>query len=358
MNKILKQAFYSTSTGFSSADKLYKRLKPTYPELTLKEVKEFVKNQYTSQVNAPIRKQKKFNSIIAYHPKECYQMDIMVYDRYAFNNYKYILVIVDVYSRYAQARAMTTRAMSTVMKNIKDIMDEMGIPKNINCDNEFNKHEFNKYAQDNKITMHYSQPDELNKNAIVERLNYTISSRIMKWRTGSGRYDWNKVLPEIMDNYNTDYHSTIKTTPYDVFFGKDVNHQTINKVDSKFNVGDRVRLRIEKKVFGKSDVLKYSQIIYLINKIKGDKIYLTNTETQTELKTYVKPAQLKSVGDIQYIDQPEKEHAPVHKEIQKERKMTRVLNKEGIQKVPELRRSARERKPNQLISDEGERIIW
>jgi hypothetical protein len=129
-------------------------------------------------------------------------------------------------------------------------------------------------------------------------------------------------------------------------------------VSAEFSVGDRVRLRIEKKVFGKSDVLKYSKIIYLIHKIKGDKIYLTNTETETELKTYVKPAQLKAIGDIQYIDQHEKEHEPIHKEIQKERKMTRVLNKEGIEKVPELRRSARERKPNQLLTEKGERIIW
>ena len=358
MNSILKKSFYDTSLGFSSADKLYRRLKPSHPQLTLKEVKEFVKKQYTSQVNAPIRKQKQFNSIIAFHPKECYQMDMMIYDRYAYHNYKYILVVVDVYSRYAQARALTSREMPKVMKHIKDIMDEMGIPENINCDNEFNNNEFNKYAQDNKITMHYSQPEQLYKNAIVERLNYTISNRLMKWRTGSGRYDWNKVLPEIMDNYNTDYHSTIKTTPYDVFFGNDVNHQVINRVTATFKVGDRVRLRIEKKVFGKSDVVKFSKAIHLINKIKGDKFYLTNTETQTELKTYVKPAQIKAVGDIQYIDQKETEHEPIHQAIQKERKKTRVLNKEGIAKVPELRRSARERKPNQLISDKGEKVIW
>jgi hypothetical protein len=33
----------------------------------------------------------------------------MVYDRYEYHNYKYIFVIVDIYSRYADARAMTNR---------------------------------------------------------------------------------------------------------------------------------------------------------------------------------------------------------------------------------------------------------
>ena len=66
----------------------------------------------------------------------------------------------------------------------------------------------------------------------------------------------------------------------------------------------------------------------------------------------------KAVGDIQYIDQKETEHEPIHQATQRERKETRVLNKEGIAKVPELRRSARERKPNQLLTDKGERVIW
>lgn len=360
MNKILKEAFYSANTGFSSAEKLYKRLKPDHPELTLKEVKEFVKKQFTSQVNAPIRKQKKFNSIVAYHVGECFQMDIMVYDRYAYHNYKYILVIVDVYSRYAQARAMTSRTMATIMKNTKDITDEMGIPENINCDNEFNKNEFNKWAQDNNITMHYSQVEEIHKNAVVERLNYTISNRLMKWRTATGRYDWNKVLPEIMDNYNTDYHSTIKTTPFDIFTGKDVNHQILNRIKVKFNVGDQVRLRIEKKIFGKSDVLKYTREIYIINKIKGDKIYIANSTTGEELKEYVRPVQLKPVGEIQYKENVEQEQEPIHKEIQKERKIVRVMNKEGVEQTKEsIKRELRPRKPSsQLITNKGERLIW
>jgi hypothetical protein len=31
-------------------------------------------------------------------------MDIMVYNRFQYDNYKYILTCVDVYSRYAQAK--------------------------------------------------------------------------------------------------------------------------------------------------------------------------------------------------------------------------------------------------------------
>jgi hypothetical protein len=40
----------------------------------------------------------------------------MIYDRY-----EYILVVVDIYSRYADARPLTNRENKTIMENLKDI---------------------------------------------------------------------------------------------------------------------------------------------------------------------------------------------------------------------------------------------
>lgn len=355
----ISKYYYDPKFGLSSADKLYQKLKKIEPTITLKEVKAFVNKQFAAQVSKPIRKPKEYSTIVAPSVGNNYQMDIMVYDRYAYNSYRYILVIVDVYSRYALARAMTNRTMPTIMKNIKEIFDEMGIPKNINADNEFNTKEFNKYAEQHGIITHYSQPDEINKNAIVERLNRTIAELIQKWRISSGRYDWNKILPKIMDNYNTNYHKTIKTTPYDVFFKNDINLQDIKKIIHKYTIGDQVRLRIEKKVFGKADELTYSKDIYLINKIKGNKIYVTNSRTGVDVKEHFKPYQLKPVGEIQYKENIEQEHEPVHKETQKERKMVRVLNKEGIKKNEvAIKRNLRERKPNQLEDVKYGKIVY
>ena len=55
-------------------------------------------------------------------------MDIMIYDRYEFRKYKYILVIIDIHSRYVKARAMTNRENQTIIKNIDEILNEMGKP--------------------------------------------------------------------------------------------------------------------------------------------------------------------------------------------------------------------------------------
>jgi hypothetical protein len=356
----ISKYYYDPKTGFTSAEKLYKKLVKVDPEVTMKQVKTFIKNQFTAQVNKPIHKPKEFSNIVSPSVGNNFQIDIIVYDRYAYNKYKYILCCLDVYSRYASCRAMTNRNMSTIMNNVESIFEEMGEPNHINCDNEFNKNEFNKMAKEKGITMHYSQPDEINKNSIVERFNRTLAELIQKWRTATGKYDWYKVLPDIVANYNNTYHSTIKTTPSAVFNKDELPQIRIKKVKHSFNIGDQVRLKIQKKIFDKGDVLKYSKDIYLISDIDKNRIYVKNIRTGNELNDYVKPYQIVPVGEIQYKETVEKEQEPIHKTTQQERRITRRMNIEGVEKTEQsLRRSARQRKPEaQLISSKGEKIVW
>ena len=70
---------------------------------------------------------------------------------------------------------------------------------------------------------------------------------------------WYKVLDDIVYNYNHSYHRTIKATPYDVWRGKDTNKQSIKFVDYDFKVGDKVRIKLVKKVFTKGDAVKFIQ---------------------------------------------------------------------------------------------------
>ena len=43
---------------------------------------------------------------------------------------------------------MTNRRNETILIELQSIFEEMGIPKAINADNEFNKSTFNKYFDD------------------------------------------------------------------------------------------------------------------------------------------------------------------------------------------------------------------
>lgn len=359
MDKIISSQFYNPETGLISATKLYKKLIKTHPEITMKQIKQWIDKQYTTQLNRPVRKPKHFSSIFSPSPRNNYQMDIIVYDRYEYNHYKYILCVIDVYSRYVSARAMTNRELKTIIANVKNIFTEMGEPKNLNCDNEFNKHAFNTLMQSMNVVVHYSKPNEINKNAIVERFNKTLAELLQRWRTATGKYDWQKVLPKIISNYNNTYHSTVKETPNDLFNNLTTTKQRHKVVDHVFTVGDKVRQKLVKRVFDKNDIIKYSKNIYIIRKIIKNKIYLTNSRNGEEINEFFKPYQLKLINEIQYKE-PENDEKEIieHEKTQKQRKVKKVINKEGVAENEQaIRRSKRERRPVNLLVDKKGQFI-
>ncbi len=181
------------------------------------------------------------------------------------------------------------------MINLKDIFDRTGMPTSINCDNEFNTKSFKEFAAKNNIKIHFSEPNDLNKNAIVERLNRTIAQLLQKWRTATSQRAWYRILPDVVENYNNTFHRTIKAKPNDVFHGKDKNHQEVIILEPKLKVGHRVRVMLQKKVFAKGDRQKFSKEVYEIIERIGHRFKLQNIESQ------VKPRELFKEYELQKI---------------------------------------------------------
>jgi len=57
------------------------------------------KSPEVKQILLEYRKPKRYLPIVAKYPGDCFQMDIMVYNRFEYNGYKYILTCIDVFSR-------------------------------------------------------------------------------------------------------------------------------------------------------------------------------------------------------------------------------------------------------------------
>jgi hypothetical protein len=260
----IEELFNNPREGFINPTALYKKAKEQNIKISYKDINEYYKNQPITQIMHQTRKPKQYNSIVASYSRDIYQLDLIIYDRYTYHNYKYIMVVVDIYSRYAEARAMTNRKMTTIIKTFEDIIKVMGIPRKIECDNEFNKAEFIDLLENDNISAIFSNPEQLNKNAIVERLNGTIANKLQKVRIALNRYDWYNYLSDVMYNYNSTVHSTVKQKPIDIWNRKANNMQTVNVVESTFAVGDKVRVMKKRKVFDKGDSVKYSTETYQV----------------------------------------------------------------------------------------------
>ena len=329
----LDKLYNDPKIGFSSITKFYNKVNEKYPQVTRKEVENFLKNKVDVQLLKEIRRPKKYNTIVASAPMDSVQIDLLIYDRYEMNNYKYILVMIDVNSRYAGCRALTNRNLNNILDSLKDIIKfDFGdkLPKNINCDNEFNKDLINKWAEDNKIKMWYSDPEEINKNAIVERFNRTLAIKLQRWRLATGKNNWYQVLKDIVKSYNNDYHRTIKATPHEVFNQIKPNQQEITRIHNILKVGDIVRLQRHQKTFAKGDEIKYSKDIYMItSQIKG-KFQITNMSDGTINKKLYKEYELKPISGI--IEQDNKAVETVNKieDNLENNKVIRKLKKEGL----------------------------
>lgn len=86
------------------------------------------------------------------------------------SNYRYILTVIDVFSKYAWARCLLNKKTTTVTDELENIfIDSKRIPLKIHTDfgKEFFSGYFTKLMQKNKIH-HYTTYSEL-KASIVER---------------------------------------------------------------------------------------------------------------------------------------------------------------------------------------------
>ena len=286
----LKKIYYNPKTGFQSLNKLYEKVK--HLGFKKSEVKKFIDSQAVAQILTIPKRKKEYNSYRANYPGHIYQIDIMVYDRYTFNKYKYILNVIDIYSRYAESRAMTNRELKTIIKNYIDIIKNMGPPYELQADNEFNKKEFLKVLEDDETRPYFFEANEINKNPIVERFNGTIANILQKIRTSTKNYNWSSYLKDVIYNYNNSIHSTTKNTPISIFTGKEYNEQEYKTVNNPFKIGDYVRIITKKKTFDKGDKIRLSELIYKIINIEGQRISLNGIEQK------YKPYELYKVKNI------------------------------------------------------------
>ena len=210
------------------------------------------------------------------------QADTIFYRNYSRQNngYKYILAVVDCFSRKNWCRPMRTTTADEAAKNIEDILQTMPYtPTQFASDqgNEFNsKHPsiFNTLIDRYGLLMFTLRGPH--KASIVERFIRSLKSRIERYFTEHNTFKWIDVLPKISEALNNSYNRSIGMAPNEVnFSNKDKVFDTLYGAKEaptlcKFQIGDRVRLPLEKDIFTKGYAANWSKEIYKITDKRFD----------------------------------------------------------------------------------------
>ena len=115
----------------------------------------------------------------------------------------------------------------------------------------------------------YSANNE-GKSVLAERFIRTLKSKIYKHMTSISKNVYIDKLDNIVNEYNNTYHTTIKMKPIDVKDNTYINtDKEINNKDSKFKVGDRVRISKNKNIFAKGYTPNWSEEVFVIKKLKN-----------------------------------------------------------------------------------------
>ena len=101
-------------------------MKDKWINISYTDLKKILEQEELYEITKQVKKPKFFSIIVANHPLQSTQLDVMIYDRYQYHNYKYIIGVIDVYSRYVACRALTNMRMPTIMNSLKEIFKELG----------------------------------------------------------------------------------------------------------------------------------------------------------------------------------------------------------------------------------------
>ena len=270
---ILNQIYFNAQHpgSFGGIDRLSKAAK-TSPKTTEK----FLKKQWTYQFHKPIRKNFPRRRYVTRGINEQWQADLIEMQHYSHINsgFRYILCVIDIFSRYAYGVPLKTKTGPEVAKAFEYIFETSGNkPKYLQTDQglEFYNVHVKKVLEKYGVELFSVFSDK--KSAIVERYQKTLKERMFRAFTFQGNYKWLDLLPKIIDSYNNSYHRSIKTAPAKVnkmnetkiWFTQYGNVKTEAK--AKFNVGDRVRIQKERNIFSKGYIEKWTDEEFIIHSI-------------------------------------------------------------------------------------------
>ena len=190
---------------------------------------------------------------------------------------KYLLCVIDLYSKYAFVIPWKDKKGSSIVNAFnKTIKQSEREPNKIWVDQggEFYNNVFEKWLSDNDINM-YSMYNE-GKSVVAERFIRTLKNKLYKHMTAIGKNVYYDILDDVVNEYNSTKHSTIKMKPIDVIDNKRLYIDEHNEKDRKFKVGDRVRISRYKNIFAKGYAPNWSSEIFIVDKINDTMPYTYN----------------------------------------------------------------------------------
>jgi len=287
LEKILKKLYYDPNSPASYGGKkvLETEAKNELKKSKLKRknvsavVEKWLENQPTYTLHKLPRKNFSRRRVMVTGINEQWQADLADLQAHAKDNdkYKYILMIIDCFSRKAWARPLKDKSGKNVSAAFNDIFQEQDPP--LSCQTD---HGLEFYNKDVKVLFQklgirlFSTKDPMTKASMVERLNRTMKRRMYGYFYAKRTKRWVDVLQDLINSYNNKKHSVIKMAPNQVnasnaniVYKNNLHNRgkRLEKKPGKFQVNDLVRITAAAHIFKKKYLPQWTEEIFSVHNV-------------------------------------------------------------------------------------------
>ena len=286
MEEYLASIYYDPrkAGSFSGPKALYKAVRADGKRvLSMKKIKNWLKSQDVYTMHRRTVRKFQRNRVYVEKMDAMWDVDLMDMTAYAEENdgVRYVLVAIDVFSRYGWGVPLKTKKAGEVSKGFDVLLVKAGgrTPVKIRTDHggEFVNATMKKWFQ-RKHILHSVTYNEVKAN-YAERFIKTLKSRIVKLFQYQNSFQYLKKLDDITEGYNQTYHTSIKMKPARVsrkneqlvweelyvepFLKK---RQKKTKKKFAFKIKDEVRISYLRKLFDREYDQKWTGEVFTIVK--------------------------------------------------------------------------------------------
>jgi len=256
-----------------------------------------------------------------------------------------LFLLIDIYSRYCYHVPLKTRNETEVSGALESILANIlkrgYVVRKLDSDNEssFYSRRFRAICERYDITQNFNEVGDHKALAFIDRFSRTIRDLIGRYTILNDTTDWISGIGELFKIYNNNVHSATGYSPQQIVenniqldFQKEqtrairASARDYNRVDYK--IGDRVRLRLAKRIFDKATE-RWTSTVHRVVDIRGGLIYVNdrvNGYKKADL-LFVSP---EGSEDKMNEEKEMESRTPIIQENRRQNTIARRLNKESV----------------------------
>ena len=191
----------------------------------------------------------------------------------ANRGYRYLLTVVDVFSKYAWVEPVKSKTGKAVTAAFEKILKHGRTPRRLQTDDgkEFYNKTFQALMKRQDI-VHFSTSGDT-KASVVERFNRTLKERLYRYFTVKNTLKYLPVFKDLVMGYNRSYHRSIKMAPDQVTVQNEeqvwknlyAKRLKGKRTRPKLKVGDRVRLNKKYRIFKKGYLPGWTEEVFVVS---------------------------------------------------------------------------------------------